>query len=75
MSKKTEKALQRIKKCKDQILISKEILEECTNRKKNLIVAWMNYQRAVCGVPHSWIIKYLELIRISNKIISLTVEL
>jgi len=27
---------------------------------------------ALCGVPHSWIIKYLKLIRICDKIISLT---
>jgi len=48
------------------------ILEDCKWRMKNLTMTWMDYQRAFYGVPHSWIIKYLKLIRICNKIISLT---
>jgi hypothetical protein len=33
-------------------------------------MAWIDYQKAFDSVPHSWIIKYFELIRINNKIIS-----
>jgi len=29
------------KGCKDQLLISKAILQECKNRKKNLCMAWI----------------------------------
>jgi len=35
-------------------------------------MAWTDYQRAFDRVPHSWIIKFLELIGINNKVISLT---
>jgi hypothetical protein len=35
-------------------------------------MAWIDYQKAFDRVPHSWIIKSLELIGINNKIISLT---
>ena len=58
------------KGCKDKLLISKAILQECKSRKKNLCVAWIDYQKAFDRVPHSWIIKSLELIGINNKVIS-----
>jgi hypothetical protein len=48
--------------CKDQLLISKAILQECKRRKKNFSMAWTDYQKAFDKVPHSWIIKSLELI-------------
>jgi hypothetical protein len=60
------------KGCKDQLLISKEILQECKRRKKNLSMAWVDYKKAFDRVPHSWIIKSLELIGINNKVISFT---
>jgi hypothetical protein len=37
-----------------------------------LSTAWIDYQKAFDRVPHSWIIKSLELIGINNKIISFT---
>jgi flavorubredoxin len=58
------------KGCKDQLLISKAILQECKRRKKNLSMVWIDYQKAFDRVPHSWIIKSLELIGINNKVIS-----
>ena len=57
------------KGCKDQLLISKVILQECQSRKKNLCMAWIDYQIAVDSVIHGWIINSLELIGINNKII------
>jgi hypothetical protein len=62
----------RTKGCKDQLLISKVILQECKYRKKNMSMAWSDYQNAFDRVPHSWIIKSLELVRINNKVISYT---
>jgi len=62
----------RSKGCKDQLLISKAILQECKCRKKNLCMAWINYQKAFDRVPHSWIIKSLEIIGINTKVISFT---
>ena len=34
------------KGCKDQLLISKAILQECKCREKNLCMAWIDYQKA-----------------------------
>jgi hypothetical protein len=35
-------------------------------------MAWIDYQKAFDRVPHSWIIKSLELIGINNKVITFT---
>jgi len=35
-------------------------------------MAWINYQKAFDRVPHSWIIKSLELTGVNNKVISFT---
>ena len=35
-------------------------------------MAWIDYQKAFNRVPHSWIIKSLELLGINNKVISFT---
>jgi hypothetical protein len=39
--------------CKDQLLISKEILEDSKKREKNLSIAWIDYQKAFDSLPHS----------------------
>jgi hypothetical protein len=63
------------KGCKDQLLISKAMLQECKSkkkeRKKNVRMAWIEYEKAFDSMPHSWIIKSLELIGINDTIISL----
>jgi hypothetical protein len=41
-------------------------------QEKNLSMAWIDYQKHFDRVPHSWIIKSLELIGINNKVISFT---
>jgi hypothetical protein len=62
------------KGCKDQLLISKAILQECKSWKKNLSMAWIDYQKAHDRVQHtsSWRLKSLGLIGINNKVISFT---
>jgi len=50
--------MHRIKGMKDQPLISKEILQECKSRKKNLFVAWIDYHKAFDSLFYSCIIKF-----------------
>jgi hypothetical protein len=57
------------KGCKVQLLISKVILEDCKNRRKNLNMAWIDYEKAFDGVPLSWMEKSIELIGVNNKIV------
>jgi hypothetical protein len=60
------------KGCKDHLLLSKTKLQECKRKKKNLSMAWIDYQKASDRVPHSWIIKSLELNGTNNKVIAFT---
>jgi hypothetical protein len=50
--------------------MSKAILEDSKKRKKNLSIAWTDYQKAFDSVPYSWIEKSIELLGVNNKIIN-----
>ena len=41
------------KGCKDQLILSKAIYEDCRRRNKNLSIAWIDYQKTFDSVPHS----------------------
>ena len=45
------------KGCKDQLMISEKIYEDCRRRNKNLSIAWIHYQKAFDSIPHSWVEK------------------
>jgi hypothetical protein len=53
--------------CQDQLQYYKNVKAE-----KSLCMAWIDYQKAFDRVPHSWIIKYLEITGMNNKVISFT---
>ena len=72
MPKERKGCSRSLKGCKDQLLISKAILQEFKSRKKNVCMAWIDDQKASDSLSHSRIIKSLELIWIHNKIISFT---
>jgi len=57
------------KGCKDQLMISKAIYEDCRGRNKNLSIACIDYQKVFDSVPHSWVEKSIELVRVNSKII------
>ena len=56
--------------CKDQLLINKMILENCKLSNRNLSTAWIDYKKAFDSVPHDWIIKVLEIYKVSPVIIN-----
>jgi hypothetical protein len=43
------------KGCKDQLMISKAIFEDCRRKKKNLNMAWIDYQKEFDSVPYRWV--------------------
>ena len=57
------------KGCKEQLMISKTIYEDCRRRNKNLSIAWIDYQKAFDSVLHSWVEKSIELVGVKGKII------
>ena len=56
--------------CKDQLLINKMILQNCKNQKRSLSTAWIDYRKAFDSVPHSWILKSMELTKLSPTLIN-----
>ena len=50
-------------------MISKAIYEDYKRRKKNLRIAWIDYQKAFDSMPHSWIEKSIELVGVNSKIV------
>ena len=45
------------------------ILENCKKRKRNLSSAWIDYKKAFDSVPHEWILRSLELFKVSPRVV------
>ena len=45
------------------------IIEDCKKKKKNLSMTWIDYRKAYDSVPHSWILKTLQIYRFNEKLI------
>jgi hypothetical protein len=45
----------------------KAIYDDCKRRKKNFSIAWIDYQKAFDGVPHSCVEKSMELVGVNSK--------
>ena len=54
---------------KDQLMVNKMILENCNKRKRNLSCAWIGYKKTFGSVPHEWILRPLELFKVSPRTI------
>ena len=50
-------------------MISKTICEDCSGRNKNLSIAWIDYQKALDSVPHSWVEKSIAMVGVNSKIV------
>ena len=55
--------------CTDQLLINKMVMEEIKKNRRNAFLMWFDYKKAFDSVPHSWIIKALELAKVPKQII------
>ena len=56
---------------KDQLLVDKTILENCRRRLTNLSTTWIEYRKAYNMVPHSSILKCLNMFGTARNIIIL----
>ena len=57
--------------CKEQLAIDKLILRHCKRTKSSLYMAFIDYQKAYDSIPHSWILKSMEMCKINPRIIRL----
>ena len=44
-------------------------IEDCKKKKNNLSMSWIDYRKAYDSVPHSWILKTLQMYRFNEKLI------
>ena len=49
-------------------MINKMILENCKKRKRNLSCTWIDYKKVFDSVPHEWILRSLELFKVSPRV-------
>ena len=54
---------------KDQLLINKTVLEHARRSQRNLSMAWIDYKKAFDSVPHSWILRCMELYKVDESLI------
>ena len=55
--------------CTDQLLANKMIYNETKQKRLNLLTVWLDYKKVFDSVPHSWVIKSLELAKVPKLII------
>lgn len=55
--------------CKEQLIIDSVIHEQAIKRKRNLAIAYIDYQKAYDSIPHSWLIHILHIYKIDPIII------
>ena len=47
--------------CIDQLIINSMVLDDCKKRNKHLSIAWIDYKKAFDSIPHTWLIKSLQM--------------
>ena len=53
---------------KDQLLIDKAVLKEAKRCKRNLSMAWVDYRKAYDLIPHSWLLRILDITKVAGNI-------
>ena len=55
--------------CIEQLLINKMIQQEVVKHQRNLLVVWMDYQKAFDSISHDWLLKALRLAKVPEKLV------
>ncbi len=53
---------------KEQLATDRTITKDNKKRNTNLAMAWIDYKKAFDSVPHSWIVKCMEMYKINTKL-------
>jgi hypothetical protein len=59
---------------KDQLAIDRSITKDNKRRHTNLAMAWIDYRKAFDSVPHSWLIKCMNMYKINDGIKTLIMK-
>ncbi|KAG6439021.1 hypothetical protein O3G_MSEX000416 [Manduca sexta] len=55
--------------CKEQLIIDSTILKHATAKNRNLHCTFIDYKKAYDSIPHSWLLKILDIYKINPSII------
>ncbi|KAL0852568.1 hypothetical protein ABMA27_016997 [Loxostege sticticalis] len=58
------------KGCKEQLIIDSTVLKHANQHNKNLHLTYIDYKKAFDSVPHSWLIRVLQLYKINPTVIT-----
>ena len=56
--------------CKEPLIINSTVLEQAHRENRNLYIVYIDYRKAFDSVPHSWLIRVLEICKIDPLIIN-----
>ena len=56
--------------CTEHLLINKMVSDEVICNRRYISTVWLDFQKAFDSVPHSWLIKALELAKMPTEIIN-----
>ena len=51
--------------CKDHLLTSKALHQDCKENRKSMSLAWIDYSKAFDSIPHSWLAETLRIYKAS----------
>ena len=55
---------------KDHLIVDKFIMNDARRRHKNLFMGWLDVKKAFDSVPHDWILQFLRLFGVHDKIVN-----
>lgn len=56
--------------CKEQLIIDSVITKQAEKNQRNLKVCYIDYKKAFDSIPHTWLVKTLEIYKIDPVIIN-----
>lgn len=62
---------QRARGSKELLVIDSVVTRQAKKHRKNLSIAWVDYQKAYDSVPHSWLVQIMEIYKVDHKILQL----
>lgn len=59
------------KGCKELLVVDYILTKQARKKLRNISIAWIDYRKAFDSVPHTWLVKVLELHGISGPVVNL----
>lgn len=56
---------------KELLVVDNIITKQAKKKKKNISMAWIDYQKAFDSVPHTWLLDILKIYKVNPQVISL----